>query len=137
MSMFIPVAGATLLMPSGPGHDPGRNHLFVLLSQPVGRGREVLLVSLSSIRPGQHHDPACTLQPGEHPFVKKPSFVFYARTTCLTEKQLAEDVQNGGFTPQAMVTDELLDRIRQGLLNSRFTPEKHKHFLRAYLAMQG
>ena len=75
--MFLPYPGATLLIPSGPEHDPDRMHLFVVLTNPFddrGDGvQRVLLVSLSTVHDHKNHDPACVLEAGEHRFVKHES----------------------------------------------------------------
>ncbi len=70
-------------MRSGPDHDPDRMHLFVVLTDPLCNFddgiRKVLLVSLSSIHDDLYHDSACILEPGEHPFVKRDSYVVYQK----------------------------------------------------------
>lgn len=82
MSLFLPLRRATLLVPSGPENDPDRKHLFILLTDPADDGsgvKAVLMVSLSSIKQGLPYDASCILYPGDHPFVKKESFVVYQK----------------------------------------------------------
>ena len=71
--MFIPFRRASLLIPSGPTHDPQRRHLFIVLTDPfddTGNGvSRVLLVSLASVR--DSCDRTCILKPGDHPFIRE------------------------------------------------------------------
>ena len=74
MNLFFPVERATLLIPSGTESDPDRKHLFILLNNPITDEKLILLVSLSSIKQGHYHDPACIIDANEteHEFIKKP-----------------------------------------------------------------
>ena len=128
--MFLPFPKATVLVASGPDHDPDRKHLFVLLTHGLGEQEEVLLVSLSSIVNGVPHDPSCVLQPGDHPFVKRPTSIRYDKPRYLPRKSLLAAVKQGVFVPHDPVSDQLYDRICAGLLASAFAAPKDKSFLR-------
>jgi hypothetical protein len=74
------VRRATLLIPSGPAHDPLRKHLHIVLNDPYPDSTlalKVLVVSVMSIPSSNIYDPSCTLFPGEHPFVVNHSYVAY------------------------------------------------------------
>jgi hypothetical protein len=119
-------AGATLLMPSGEG-----DHLFVVLNDPaifVGYGARphLVLVSLSTVRPGIPHDPTCVLQPGCHPFVKHESYVLYRRARIDPVAHVQKLVAQGLFKPQDPVSPEILAAIKAGLLASPFTKGEFK-----------
>lgn len=64
----------TLLIPSGPSHDPDRKHLHVVCNDAREDGTH-LLVSISSWR--SNGDPTCQLQSHEHDFLDRLSFVEY------------------------------------------------------------
>lgn len=135
MQLFLNVARATLLIPSGTAGDPDRKHLFVILNTPVTRERLTLLVSLSSIKEGCYHDPACILQPNEtsHPFIKKPSFIEYSRARIEYATTIENAVDSGQFVPMGTIERDLLERIITGLINSPRTPAKCKTFAREHL----
>ena len=77
MNWPTPYRRGTILVPSGPVHDPDKKHLFVVLTDPCPTAGDVLMVNVSTIRHG--HDPACKLFAGDHPFIRRDSFVEYVR----------------------------------------------------------
>lgn len=87
-----------------------------------------MCVSITTQRPGS--DATCVLGPGDHPFVKHPSVVYYqdARELDLLaiERALTAGMQNVVCTRHASCSPSLLLRIRQGLLASSFTPKNIK-----------
>jgi hypothetical protein len=116
--MFFVVKRATLLIPSGPEHDPDRKHLFVCVTDPLGAARETLIVSLSSVRAGEWHDPACKLHPGDHPFVKATSFVNYRFARIESADKLERGVREGKLTPHEPLGSEVFAYLCRGLEES-------------------
>lgn len=119
--------GATLLMPSGPDGD----HLFVVLNDPkvfpnYGPNPQVLLVNLSTVRPGVHFDATCLLQPGCHRFVKIESYVVYRGARVDPAAHLLGLVQKGIFRPQDPLSAAIVGAIRAGLIASPFTKREFK-----------
>lgn len=128
--IFTPTRRATVLMPTP---RPGRSdlkHLFVLLNDPATQEQKVVIVNLSSLKKGQAFDPACPLYPGDHPFVTRDSYVVYAFARIVAASQLVEGVRQGRLVPMEAMEARLVDRICQGLLESRHTPLKVKAFYR-------
>lgn len=137
MSLFLPLKRATLLVPSGTGNDPDRKHLFILLTDPIDDGsgvKKVLMVSISSLRSGVPHDPTCVLYPGDHPFIKRESFVFYARTRIEETDPLLRGVKDGKLVAQDPMESGIFARICKGLEESRFTPSKILKFYQKALS---
>lgn len=127
MSLFVPLKRATLLVPSGPANDPTRKHLFILLTDPTDDGsgvKAVLMVSLSSVRSGVPHDPTCILYPGDHPFVKRESFVLYARARIEEAEKLLRGVKEGKLVAHDPMNSDVFARICKGVEESRFTSAK-------------
>lgn len=93
--MFFVVRRAVLLIPSGPAGDLQRKHLFVCVTDPVGVGKDVLLVSVSSLIPRQPYDSTCRLYVGDHPFIRHDSYVAYARARIECADKLVEGVSHG------------------------------------------
>lgn len=62
--------------------DPGQTlpHLWIVLHVgPDESGiHSALVVNMTSLRPGGAGDRSCVLQPGEHPFVSRPTILLYA-----------------------------------------------------------
>ena len=119
MRLFLPYRKATLLIPSGPDHDPERHHLFVILTDPQPDSNTVLLVSLSTLRRALPHDATCVIAAGEHPFVRRNSYVFYARARIeLVETRRSGRLQDSlpspippGFTEEAIA---IMNQVETG-----------------------
>jgi hypothetical protein len=60
-------------MPSGSVANRAGLHLFIQMTEPLGRDEKILLLSVSTIREGVPYDDACVLDVGEHEFIKHPS----------------------------------------------------------------
>lgn len=133
--MFLPVRRATLLIPSGPAQDPNRNHLFILLTDPVNNPdsgiKFVLMVSLSSVKTGRYHDSTCLLYPGDHPFISSPSYIDYSRARIEDAAKVLNGVKQGLFAPKGTIDAGIFARICKGLLDSRHTTPKMRNFFEA------
>jgi len=128
MRMFLPNRKASILVPSGPPHDPDRKHLFIVVSDPVTDEHLVLLVSISSVKPNIWNDESCLLYKGEHPFITKDSFVDYGYARIESAEKLLRGVESGKLVPHDPVSDDVFQRICQGLMASRRTPMDIKRF---------
>ena len=112
---YLPAKRDTLHIPSG----PTGNHLFAIITDPSQEGTH-LLVCFSSLKPGVHHDPACLVNVGEHPFVTVPSAVEYRFARVEPSAHLVKCVAGWTFKRGEPVSDALLQKIRDGVLKSRF-----------------
>lgn len=130
---YQPKRGDTLLIPSGPSHDPDRKHLHGILTEKCGDDLH-LVVCVESIIPDAYHDPTCVLQIGEHKFITKPSWVNYQRTQCIKAVRLTKLVDGWLYTPKEPLTQALLDRICAGVLQSRMTPRGMKNYYATQIA---
>ena len=131
MSLFLPLKRATLLIPSGPESDKDRKHLFILLNDPHDdeSGKScVLMVSLSTVRQGVPHDPACILYAGDHAFVKNDSYVVYQKARIEEADKVLRGVKSGQLVPQAPMNGAVFARICKGLEESRLTPTRVLNF---------
>lgn len=131
MSLFLPLRRATLLIPSGPQSDPDRKHLFILLTDPHDdeTGKKcILMVSLSTIRPGMPYDSTCILYAGDHPFVKHDSNVVYQKARLEDADKVLRGVKCGQLVPQDPMGGAVFARICKGLKESRLTPTKLLNF---------
>lgn len=135
--------GETLLIPSGPAHDPGRRHLFIVLTDPLPADSadatpHVVVVSICSIVAGQNHDATCELGPGDHPFVDRPSFVDYSTAYIVAADKLIRRCRNGEYIRQPRVSSALLARIQEGMMRSRHSRPRPRGLCRLHLhANQG
>ena len=65
--------GDTVILPK-PGHET--EHLWALVTAVDPQNGEAVMVNLTTRRP--HSDTTTVLQPGDHPFVDRPTVAFYA-----------------------------------------------------------
>jgi hypothetical protein len=111
---------------------PGKysiSHLWLAITEPYGDPLKVIIVSLTTQRDGS--DTTVLLEAGDHPFVTHSTVVFYADAreveVNLLERLVALDGRRLHDEP---CSDELLTSIRDGLLESSFTPRKIKTLFR-------
>lgn len=126
MAAWVPAPGETLLVPSGPGL-----HLFVLVLGPLavacyGATPQVVMVNASSIKEGVPFDPACILEPGDHPFINRRSYVAYRHMRIDPMPHVTGMVAAATCAPNAACAPALLARVVAGVCQSRLTPREFK-----------
>ncbi|RLA18787.1 MAG: hypothetical protein DRQ56_06745 [Gammaproteobacteria bacterium] len=127
------VKGGTILIPSGPA-----DHLHFVCCAPVlypQLAKEcLLLVNISTIDPSLSHDPACILSPGDHPFINRPSYVYYRKADIFGCASIAQELIDGTFTTHASASDEIINRVLAGFSESREVRPKPLAFYNKYIA---
>lgn len=126
MSEWSCVAGSTLLVPSG----PHGNHLFIVLNNPKdfdGYLNSSLLVGISTIKTTKY-DNTCVLKAGVHSFIKNDSYVVYRDTRIERVENLIQGITSNTFIPHEPVSGEILAYVRNGLFESKHTPNYLKNF---------
>ena len=100
MAAWQPIAGATLLMPSGPDGD----HLYVVLNDP---------------KPFPGYVP--------HPCIKEESYLVYRSARIEQVSHVARLVHQGLFKPHMPLAEGLLAMVKVGLKSSPFTTREFKN----------
>lgn len=113
--------GDSFMLPK-PGQDI--EHLWVLITRPDPQTHEAIMVNVTTQRP--HSDVTTILQPGDHPFIQRPSVVFYADARMVDVRLLDQILARGGGRPHAPVAPAVLQRIQTGVARSPFTSRKLK-----------
>ncbi|MDQ2867656.1 MAG: hypothetical protein M3R59_04490 [Verrucomicrobiota bacterium] len=113
--------GDTFMLPK-PGQET--EHLWVLITNPNPATHEALMVNLTTQRP--HSDTTTILNIGDHPFVQKPSAIFYADARIVDTQLLDAAVQRGACGTHASVQRPVIARIQAGIVTSPLTPRKIK-----------
>ena len=105
---------------------PGQEteHLWVLITKPDPASREAIMVNITTQRP--HSDTTTVLKPGDHPFIQRPSVVFYADARTVDTRLLDQAVASGAFRAHTAFSGSVLARIQAGVSASPFTPKKIK-----------
>lgn len=128
MSLFYPMKQASILIPSASKDDQHRKHLFILLTDPQGKLKHILTVSLSSVREGRFIDDTCRLYRGDHAFIKHDTFVHYKFSRIIEAEKLLKGVQLDIFTYQGIISLDIFEKICHGVCQSPHTPRKMKIF---------
>ena len=93
-------------------------HLWVVISDPRIDQHSVLVVNVTSMRGKHWGDTTCVLQPGDHPFIKRPSLLLYAAARLHANAALDRELSAGRIQLQEPVSAEVLTRIREGAMQS-------------------
>jgi hypothetical protein len=102
--------------------NPGSpEHLWIVVA--VTPTCDAVIFNVSTLR--NDSDQSCVLKAGEHPFVKHDSAIAYNRGQLLP-RQAFESLQRIGWTPHVKASVEVVKRVREGALKSRFTAAKLK-----------
>lgn len=105
-------------------------HLFFVVTDPDPTTK-VVTVMLVTERP--HTDHTCILDVGDHPFVRHRSSVDYGTARFAPVRKLEEAVRRARASFDADLSDDLLERVRAGLLASGRTPNDVAAHVRAVL----
>lgn len=140
MVAWLAMRRATLLVPSGPAHDPLRKHLHIVMNDPypdASQALKVLVVSVCSIPPNNIYDSSCSLFPGEHPFVVAPSYVLYQKAQLQDPVNLEAKVVAHEFVAKPILDANTFGYVVQGLQDSPYTaPYLLKYFAVASAPLQ-
>ena len=121
--------GDSFMLPK-PGQET--EHLWVLITNPDPATHEAIMVSVTTQRP--HSDTTTILNVGDHPFVQKPSVIFFADARTVDTRLLDAAARRGAFNSHAAFQASVIRKIQAGLLASTFTPKKIKTAYAAYAA---
>jgi hypothetical protein len=121
------VAKGTLLVPSGPPHDPDRKHLHIVCNDTDASGFNLLVPVSSWIN--DLCDGTCVLLRHEHPWLTKPkSYVLYRNATLCEAVALQRGIQKSMVIAREDCNAQVSLRIRNGICNSPRTPRKIKSY---------
>lgn len=117
-------AGSAFLFPVGHKDVP---HLVLVLTDPAGPSDIVVVTAVVSEKP--FTDKTVTLNVGDHPFIRRPSNVDYGWSRFLPAMKLLRG------KPQEDLNDEVLARVRDGLLASSHTTNELVSYCRPIFAL--
>jgi hypothetical protein len=109
------VPGDTLLIKAPESWDD-RRHLFVVIAGPDDQG--ILLLPCLETLVDWTRDHSCILGPGDHPFIKHPSAINYARTLLTDAPNLDGLIANGRAIRRPTLEPGVLARVIEGALVS-------------------
>jgi hypothetical protein len=121
---YAPYRRGTILVPSGPSHDPERRHLFVICTDECEKGC-YLLVPISTWT-NDLCDETCILSPYEHPFLQRKSYVLYRNALIEHKDTLIKGVDENYLFPREDLNGQTFGRVRNGICVSAHTKRKVK-----------
>ena len=109
-------------------------HLWVALTKPAGTNGTFLAVNFTSVKNETPIDDTCLIAPGEHPWVRKKTEVYYMKAR---EWQVAGfdslASYGGSCAPNKPASKALLLRIQEGALKSPHMKERFVDLVRKEL----
>jgi len=90
-------------------------HLWFVCTHP-NASDDVVILNLTDS--DNLSDGTCLLSKGDHPFITRDSGIAYGRGQIVKAARLAEMKNSGTITPRQQADAALIDRIRQGALQS-------------------
>ena len=98
-----------------------QSHLFIIVLEPEKHTHNTVVVPVESCR-SDKYDHTTLLQPGDHDFIIRQSFVSYRRSEIVSTDRVEELLNDGYATPHKPMRQDALQRVCDGVLRSRFTP---------------
>ena len=100
--------GDTFVMGT-PGHRT--KHFWIVISDPSDNGGEFVIVNLTSARSTKAN---CTLDVGDHPWIKKFSVVNFGDALCIRDdRNFQEAIRRRYVVPQVPMARSLVEHVRE------------------------
>lgn len=103
------------------------SHLWVIVSDPDIDPRSVLIVNFTSWRADK--DQACVVDKSDHPYIRHKTCVNYAGSKVQSVDDLGRLVQAGTVSHREPASEELLRRMRDGAIESKFMMMSYANLL--------
>lgn len=111
---------------TGPRHDRGRGHYFIVLTEPF-EGEKCLLVPICTAH--SKCDRTCLLDSNDHDCLHHESFVLYAQLKFYSTSHIAEQAVSGQIEVMTSLRAELLTKVVEGVHTSSLSPLLYKKYL--------
>ena len=118
--------GDTFLMPAPGG--PVTPHLWIVVTQPDPQTHLCAVVSVTTLRNSK--DQTIILRPGDHPFIRHDSTVFYGDAMIVDARRLEAKIAAGLALSRQKCSQPTLKLVQDGVLASPFTRMKVVRFCR-------
>ena len=103
---------------------PTHEHLHIVVCDVTES--TVTVVFVSSVKDGKEYDPACVVHKGEHPYISHDSYIVYDKFQYCEKTELERRLTMGEYIVEPDVSDDLLERIKNGARNSDYLSEFDK-----------
>jgi len=120
--------GDTFLMPAPGGATIP--HLWIIVTQPDPQTHECAIVSVTTLRNSK--DQTVILRPGDHPFIRHDSTIFYGDAMIVNARKLEAEIAAGLAVVREKCSAPTLKLVQDGVVSSPFTRPKILRFCRAH-----
>lgn len=120
--------GSTFLMPA-----PGalaKPHLWIVVTRPDPQTNLCAIVSVTTLRNSK--DQTVILRPGDHPFVRHDSTIFYGDAMIVNALRLESEIAAGLALVRETCSERTLKLVQDGITASPFTRPKILRFCREH-----
>ncbi len=97
-----------------------KEHLFVVVTDIVQNSGEVVIVGITTYDSNKC-DKTTILEPGDHPFIKHKSYIFYSGAMFIKVDKIQTLLRLGKAKLKEDISSEVLERIRLGMTKSSHT----------------
>lgn len=126
-------AGRTLHLPSDL---TDRMHLYVAITSPEGYPEEtIVIVNFTSDGSQRSYDTTVTLDIGDHRFIKHGTVVNYSDAEIATVDYIQRAIRSGLSSFDDDCSDELLETLQKGALDSDFTSNEIRERVKDHLGL--
>lgn len=120
--------GDTFLMPAPGGL--ATPHLWIVITQPAPESQLCAVVSVTTLRNSK--DQTVLLRPGDHPFIRHDSTIFYGDGMIVDARRVDAEIGAGLAIRKEKCPPATLKLVQQGVLASPFTRPKFARFYREH-----
>jgi len=93
-------------------------HLFFVISSPEKDMKRVVVVPLMTW--DEYKESTCTLEPGEHPFVRHKSYIDFGCAAKVDGDEIDKKIRSNEFRKHKPASVKLLKKIRDGAGKSEY-----------------
>jgi hypothetical protein len=109
-----------------------KKHLMIIVCDSVSDDNDPMYhcVYVTTFRGTGFEDEACMLNPGDYPFINRPSYIVYSRLLPITKNYLNRSLEIGSATKMDPISSDLLIRIKRGAHHSKAIREIDKQYFK-------
>jgi hypothetical protein len=119
-------SGDTFLMPAPGGR--ATPHLWIVITAPDPITRLCAIVSVTTLRNSK--DQTIILRPGDHPFIRHESTIFYGDAMIVDARKVDQDLVAGLVLAREKCPPQTLRLVQDGVAASPFTRPRLLRFCR-------
>lgn len=103
-------------------------HLWIVVTPPDPQAHRCAIVSVTTLR--NNKDQTVILRPGDHPFIRHDSTIFYGDAMVVDARRLDAEIATGLVLAKERCPQSALKLVQDGVLASPFTRPKFLRFCR-------